>query len=126
MPSYRYIVRVTYVNQSVSVSENLMAGFKSKTTNSVFYWKTTKVRTFRERKVKVETDAETGTSAVEKMTQSGLPPSRRGKRRVELWVSPDAKKQVKRIAVDEEKSQERVMAEALNMLFKSRGVPPIA
>ena len=81
---------------------------------------------FNERKVKVETDAETGTSAVEKMTQSGLPPSRRGKRRVEVWVSPDAKKQVKRIAVDEEKSQEQVMAEALNMLFKSRGVPPIA
>lgn len=81
---------------------------------------------FNERKVKVETDAETGTAAVEKMTQSGLPPSRRGKRRVELWVSPDAKKQVKLIAVDEEKSQEQVMAEALNMLFKSRGVPPIA
>ena len=81
---------------------------------------------FNQRKVKVETDAETGTAAVEKLTQSGLPPSRRGKRRVELWLSPDAKKQVKLIAVDEEKSQEQVMAEALNMLFKSRGVPPIA
>ena len=28
---------------------------------------------FKERKGKVETDAETGTSAVEKLTQSGLP-----------------------------------------------------
>ena len=81
---------------------------------------------FNQRKGKVETDAETGTVAVEKMTQAALLPSRRGKRRVELWVSPDAKKQVKRIAVDEEKSQEQLMAEALNMLFKSRGVPPIA
>ena len=81
---------------------------------------------FEERKGKVETDAETGTSAVEKLTQSGLPPSRRGKRRLELWLSPDAKKQVKLIAIDEEKSQEQVMADALNMLFKSRGVPPIA
>jgi len=81
---------------------------------------------FNQRKLKVETEAETRTAAVEKMTQSALPPSRRGKRRVELWLSPDAKKQVKLIAVNEEKSQEQVMAEALNMLFKSRGVPPIA
>jgi hypothetical protein len=81
---------------------------------------------FNERKDKVETVAASGTSAVEKLTQSGLPPSRQGKRRLELWLSPDAKKQVKLIAVDEEKSQEQVMADALNMLFKSRGIPPIA
>ena len=81
---------------------------------------------FNQRKGKVETQTETGTAAVGKMTQAALPPSRRGKRRVELWLSPDAKKQVKHIAVDEEKSQEQLMAEALNMLFKSRGVPPIA
>ena len=37
---------------------------------------------FKERKGKVEADAETGTSVVEKMTQSGLPPSRQGKRQV--------------------------------------------
>ena len=81
---------------------------------------------FKERKDKVETVAASGTSAVEKLTRSGLPPSRQGKRRLELWLSPDAKKQVKLIAVDEEKSQEQVMADALNMLFKSRGIPPIA
>ena len=81
---------------------------------------------FNERKDKVETVVASGTSAVEKLTQSGLPPSRQGKRRLELWLSPDAKKQVKLIAVDEEKSQEQVMADALNMLFKSRGIPPIA
>ena len=81
---------------------------------------------FKERKGKAETDAQSGTSAVEKLTQSGLPPSRQGKRRLELWLSPDAKKQVKLIAIDEEKSQEQVMADALNMLFKSRGIPPIA
>ena len=40
---------------------------------------------FKERKGKVETEAEARTAAVEKMTQSTLPPSRRGKRRVELW-----------------------------------------
>ena len=81
---------------------------------------------FKKRKEKAEADAETSTSAVENLTQSGLPPSRQGKRRLELWLSPDAKKQVKLIAVDEEKSQEQVMADALNMLFKSRGIPPIA
>ena len=73
---------------------------------------------FKERKGKAETDAQSGTSAVEKLTQSGLPPSRQGKRRLELWLSPDAKKQVKLIAVDEEKSQEQVMAEALNEYFR--------
>ena len=77
---------------------------------------------FKERKGKAETDAQSGTSAVEKLTQSGLPPSRQGKRRLELWLSPDAKKQVKLIAIDEEKSQEQVMADALNLLFKSRGI----
>ena len=81
---------------------------------------------FKERKGKAVTDAQSGTSAVEKLTQSGLPPSRQGKRRLELWLSPDAKKQVKMIAIDEEKSQEQVMADALNLLFKSRGIPPIA
>ena len=47
---------------------------------------------FKERKGKAETDAQSGTSAVETLTQSGVPPSRQGKRRLELWLSPDAKK----------------------------------
>lgn len=81
---------------------------------------------FNERKGRTENDAASGTSAVETLTESGLPPSREGKRRLEVWLSPDAKKQVQRIAVDEEKSQEQVMAEALNLLFEARGIPPIA
>lgn len=80
---------------------------------------------FKQRKGEAETDGASSESRAEKMTQSGLPPSRRGKRRLELWLSPDAKKQVQRLAIDEEKSQEQVMAEALNLLFKSRGIPPI-
>lgn len=81
---------------------------------------------FNERKEKKESAADTGNPAVEKITQSHLPPSRRGKKRLEVWVSPEARKQLKLIAVEEDKSQDRVMADALNMLFAKHGVPPIA
>lgn len=81
---------------------------------------------FNERKEKKESTADTGNPAVEKITQSHLPPSRRGKKRLEVWVSPEARKQLKLIAVEEDKSQDRVMADALNMLFAKHGKPPIA
>ena len=81
---------------------------------------------FNERQEKKEVPADTGNRAVEKITQSHLPPSRRGKKRVEAWISPEARKQLKLIAVEEDKSQDRVMADALNMLFAKHGIPPIA
>ena len=80
---------------------------------------------FNERKQKKESAADTPNPA-EKITQSHLPPSRRGKKRLEVWVSPEARKQLKLIAVEEDKSQDRVMADALNMLFAKHGIPPIA
>ena len=81
---------------------------------------------FNERRVKKEANAETSNPAIEQITQSHLPPSRRGKKRVEAWVSPEARKHLKHIAVEEDKSQDRVIADALNLLFEKHGIPPIA
>ena len=81
---------------------------------------------FNERREKKESNTEGSNPAVEKITQSHLPPSRRGKKRVEAWISPEARKHLKHIAVEEEKSQDRVMADALNLLFEKHGIPPIA
>ena len=81
---------------------------------------------FNDRREKKESAADTGNPAVEQITQSHLPPSRRGKKRVEAWISPEARKHLKHIAVEEDKSQDRVMADALNLLFEKHGIPPIA
>ena len=81
---------------------------------------------FNERKEKVETVAASGTSAVEKITQSSLPPSRQGKSRLETWVGKEAKKQLRLLAVEEEKSQDQLLRDGLNMLFRHHGRPPIA
>jgi hypothetical protein len=66
------------------------------------------------------------TSADRTVTQSDLPPSRQGKSRLETWVSRDAKKQLRLLAVEEEKSQDQLLRDGLNMLFRSHGIPPIA
>lgn len=55
-----------------------------------------------------------------------LPPSRQGKSRLETWVSRDAKKQLRLLAVEEEKSQDQLLRDGLNLLFRSHGRPPIA
>ena len=81
---------------------------------------------FNERREKKESNTDTSNPAVEQITQSHLPPSRRGKKRVEAWISPEARKHLKHIAVEEDKSQDRVMADALNLLFEKHGIPPIA
>ena len=81
---------------------------------------------FSERQKQKEVSAETVNPAVEQITQTHLPPSRRGKKRVEAWISPEARKHLKHIAVEEDKSQDRVMADALNLLFEKHGIPPIA
>ena len=42
-----------------------------------------------------------------------------------FWSDVSARKQLKRIAIDEEKTQQALLAEALNMLFESRGKPRV-
>ena len=76
--------------------------------------------------LKKEKPEQAATSAVGTVTQSGLPPSRQGKSRLETWVSRDAKKQLRILAVEEEKSQDQLLRDGLNMLFRNHGRPPIA
>ena len=63
------------------------------------------------------------TSAARTVTQSDLPPSRQGKSRLETWVSRDAKKQLRLLAVEEEKSQDQLLRDGLNMLFRKPWYP---
>ena len=76
--------------------------------------------------LKKEKPTQVATSATRTVTQSDLPPSRQGKSRLETWVSRDAKKQLRLLAVEEEKSQDQLLRDGLNMLFRSHGIPPIA
>ena len=55
-----------------------------------------------------------------------LPPSRQGKSRLETWVSRETKKQLRLLAIEEEKTQDQLLRDGLNLLFRSHGRPPIA
>ena len=43
-----------------------------------------------------------------------------------LRLTVDAWKQLKRLAVDEEKTAHELLLEAVNRLFQDRGLPPVA
>jgi len=59
-------------------------------------------------------------------TDSKVPPSRRGKRAIVGHFDPAVCKQLKQIALDQDKSSQALLAEALNLLFQSYGKKPIA
>jgi hypothetical protein len=67
---------------------------------------------------KEEQAAETGASYT--------PPSRRGQKAVTAYLDPDAVRQLKHIAADEDTTTQALMKEALNELFRSRGKGRIA
>jgi hypothetical protein len=53
-------------------------------------------------------------------------PDREGRVALPFWTTATAKKQLRILAAEEETTQQDLMAEALNLLFKSRGKPPIS
>jgi hypothetical protein len=53
-------------------------------------------------------------------------PTRIGKRQLALYVDPPVLKQLKMIALDEDKTQHDILIEALNDLFAKKGKPRIA
>jgi hypothetical protein len=53
-------------------------------------------------------------------------PGRRGKVAITHWVDPAVRKQVAQLALDHDKSQAELVAEALNLLFEKYGRSPIA
>lgn len=65
-------------------------------------------------------------SLADDKTDSKVAPSRRGKRAIGGHFDPVVCKQFKQIALDQDKSSQALLAEALNLLFQSYGKKPIA
>ena len=55
-----------------------------------------------------------------------LPPTREGKKVISGYFDPVVKRQFAQIALNEDLSHQQVLAQALNLLFQSRGLPQIA
>ena len=71
-------------------------------------------------------------SALPPAAQAGAPASRTvqrsriGKVSIGVWVDPAVRKQLAQLALDTDKDQSELMAEALNLLFERYGKPTIA
>lgn len=52
--------------------------------------------------------------------------SRDGKLAIISWQAPAVRKQFQHLAIEQETTQQDLLAEALNMLFTKHGKPPIA
>ena len=55
-----------------------------------------------------------------------IPPSRRTKKTFTAWADRDALAQLKRLSEHRKVSQQKLIAEAFNLLFEKHGLPPIA
>lgn len=55
-----------------------------------------------------------------------VPPTREGKKVISGYFDPAVKRQFAQIALNEDLSHQQVLAEAINLLFQSRGLPQIA
>ncbi len=61
-----------------------------------------------------------------KLTSADRPPSRQGKKAISAFFDPNVSKQLKRLALDEDSTVQKLMAEALNDLFIKHNQKPIA
>lgn len=68
---------------------------------------------------------EQSTPAPTLSSQKKRPPSRKGKSFVGGYFDPAAAKELKKLAIDLDISQEAAIAQALNMLLESHGKPPV-
>ena len=68
---------------------------------------------------------EQSVSASTPSSQKKRPPSRKGKSFVGGYFDPVAAKELKKLAIDLDISQEAAIAQALNMLLESHGKPPV-
>jgi hypothetical protein len=66
--------------------------------------------------------SEPATAKVESATR----PDRAGRVTMPFWTTATAKKQLRLLAAEEETTQQALLTEALNALFKNRGKPPVA
>jgi hypothetical protein len=54
-------------------------------------------------------------------TERGRAPSRVGRKGVAFWVDPDAGRQLRILAAEEDRTVQSLMEEALDLLFRQRG-----
>jgi hypothetical protein len=66
-------------------------------------------------------------AAARRPTQpSAIPPSRVGKKPVTAFFDPEVSRQIKKIGLDQDKTMQDLLQEALNDLFRKYDLPPIA
>lgn len=70
--------------------------------------------------------AELSTDTVSAPVKAALPPSRQGKKAITGHFDPAVSKQLKQIGLEQDKSIQDLLAEALNDLFTKYGRSPIA
>lgn len=63
---------------------------------------------------------------IKKEVSYNIPPSRQGKKAITGFFEPEVLKQLKRIGLDEDKTNQDLIAEALNDLFVKYNQKPIA
>jgi hypothetical protein len=55
-----------------------------------------------------------------------VPPSREGKKPVTGFFTPEISRQIKKLGLDQDKTMQDLLQEALNDLFRKYDLPPIA
>ena len=75
--------------------------------------------------------ADTVTTTIESVSNDttygeNVAPSRRGKKNISGYFSPEVHRQLRVIAAEEDKNLQQILGDALNELFERRGKPPIA
>jgi hypothetical protein len=71
-------------------------------------------------------DENHGQSSVPDTSFSGLPPSRQGKKAITGFFDPAVSRQLKQLALDEDRTVQALLTEALNDLFIKHRRNPIA
>ena len=68
----------------------------------------------------------TKSAEVETKSESVSRTDRTGRVPMPFWTTATAKKQLRLLAAEEETTQQALLTEALNALFRARGRPPVA
>ena|ERR1700722_5009249 len=73
-------------------------------------------------------DLQAATAAVVRrpVPPSPVPPSRVGKKPVTAFFDPEVSRQIKKLGLDQDKTMQDLLQEALNDLFRKYNLPPIA
>jgi len=77
-------------------------------------------------KKRKEQTASSVAAVVDTPTASNERPSRKGAKHVGGYFPPEVSKQLRQIALEEDSSVQKLLAESIDMLFHSRKMPTIA